>query len=127
METRHARRRPDEVALDVPETWEALPAELRSIFFDAGLDNTERKPDGLDAARLWVHLYNVAPRPCALGFVLEQAPLLNLDAAAVGRALGALRQAEMVTGTPSPLSTPPCRSDRQGMVAGVTTAPLTWG
>src|SRR5690606_5899978 len=98
------RRRRNKAALDVPETWADFPAELRSIFFDAGLGDAEREPDGLDAARLWVHLYNVAPRPCPLDFVLDQAPLLDLDAATGGRALDALRRAEMVTGTPDALA-----------------------
>ena len=105
MEARHARRRRrDEAALDVPETWADFPAELRSIFSDAGLGDADRETDGLDAARLWVHLYNTAPRPCSLDFVLDQARLLDLDAATVGRALDALQRAEMVTGTPEALT-----------------------
>ncbi len=97
MNARHARRRRRaEAGLDVPETWDGFSDTLRGLFADAGLVGAT---GGLEAARLWSYLRRQMPEPCSLDDALDAGFLLDLNAEAVGRALDALRQAELVMGT----------------------------
>lgn len=88
LAARARRRRRAEAALDVPDTCEGFDPDLRPML----------EPVGLDAAHLWFYIRRLAPPPCTLDFALEAGFLLDMDAAAVGRALDALRLAELIAG-----------------------------